>query len=95
MASETPDKPEQAPAAAPETETTAPDGGDMTMEGTAPATDAPADGGAPAAAGEEDDDKNPVAPGPELKLPTHKDVSLRELLNKMDDSAPIVSLYPH
>jgi transcription initiation factor TFIID subunit 10 len=33
---------------------------------------------------------NPVAIAPE-RLPTRKDVPLRELLNKIDDYAPIVS----
>lgn len=32
-----------------------------------------------------------IAPGPEPKLPTRKDMSLREFLAKMDDYAPIVS----
>lgn len=33
----------------------------------------------------------PIAPGQDLnKLPTRKDVSLREFLNKIDDYAPIV-----
>lgn len=36
------------------------------------------------------DEEDPVAPGPELRMPTRKDVSLRELLNKIDDYAPIV-----
>lgn len=31
-----------------------------------------------------------VAPVPESKLPTRKDASLKEFLNKMDDYAPIV-----
>lgn len=31
---------------------------------------------------------------PESRLPTHKDTSLKELLNKMDDYAPIVRLRP-
>ena len=39
-------------------------------------------------------EQDPVAPGPE-RLPTRKDVSLRELLNKIDDYAPVVrSLSP-
>lgn len=46
---------------------------------TQPTVDAPA--------AEEED---PVAPGPEPRMPTRKDVSLRELLNKIDDYAPIV-----
>ena len=33
----------------------------------------------------------PVAPLPEPRLPTRKDASLKEFLNKMDDYAPIVS----
>ncbi|KAL7931780.1 transcription initiation factor TFIID 23-30kDa subunit domain-containing protein [Trichoderma chlorosporum] len=34
---------------------------------------------------------DPIAPGPDLgKLPTRKDVSLREFLNKIDDYAPII-----
>lgn len=36
------------------------------------------------------EEEDPVAPGPELRMPTRKDVSLRELLNKIDDYAPIV-----
>lgn len=36
-----------------------------------------------------DAEQDPVAPGPE-RLPTRKDVSLRELLNKIDDYAPVV-----
>ncbi|KAL2759811.1 hypothetical protein ACRALDRAFT_1054225 [Sodiomyces alcalophilus JCM 7366] len=31
-----------------------------------------------------------IAPGPEPKLPTRKDMSLREFLTKMDDFAPII-----
>ena len=31
-----------------------------------------------------------IAPGPEPRLPTRKDVSLREFLAKMDEYAPIV-----
>lgn len=31
-----------------------------------------------------------VAPAPEPRLPTRKDTSLKEFLNKMDDYAPIV-----
>ncbi|KAF4119552.1 transcription initiation factor TFIID subunit 10 [Geosmithia morbida] len=88
MASEVPEKSDQVPAVDSVAETTtANDGGDINMEGTAApgaATDAPGGGGG------EDEERNPVAPGPELKLPTHKDVSLRELLHKMDDSAPII-----
>ena len=35
----------------------------------------------------------PIAPAPDLsKLPTRKDVSLREFLNKIDDYAPIVRI---
>jgi transcription initiation factor TFIID subunit 10 len=64
----------------------------------APASSAPAAGAAASA----DDatavpaaDVNPAtAPGLEPRLPTRKDVSLREFLNKMDDYAPIVSLPP-
>jgi transcription initiation factor TFIID subunit 10 len=32
----------------------------------------------------------PVPPLPESRLPTQKDASLKEFLNKMDDYAPIV-----
>jgi hypothetical protein len=35
----------------------------------------------------------PIAPADLSKLPTRKDVSLREFLNKIDDYAPIVCLY--
>lgn len=47
------------------------------------------------AEGEEEQDA--VAPPPmEPRMPTRKDVSLRELLSKMDDNAPIVSRhFPH
>jgi transcription initiation factor TFIID subunit 10 len=37
-----------------------------------------------------EEEPNPVAPAPEPKLPTRKDVSLKEFLSKMDDYAPIV-----
>jgi len=33
---------------------------------------------------------DPVAPAPDPRVPTKKDASLREFLNKMDDYAPIV-----
>ncbi len=39
-----------------------------------------------------EDEVDPLAPGPEPKLPTRKDASLKEFLSKMDDYAPIVSL---
>ena len=35
-----------------------------------------------------------AAPVPESKLPTRKDASLKEFLNKMDDYAPIVRRSP-
>lgn len=31
-----------------------------------------------------------VEPSPELRIPTQKDISLREFMSKMDDYAPIV-----
>lgn len=34
----------------------------------------------------------PAPPVPESRLPSRKDTSLREFLNKMDDYAPIVCL---
>lgn len=34
-------------------------------------------------------------PAPELKLPTRKDASLKDFLNKMDDYAPIVRIDFH
>ncbi len=37
-------------------------------------------------------DLNPIAPPPDPRVPTKKDASLREFLNKMDDYAPIVRL---
>ena len=40
------------------------------------------------------EEENPVAPPPEPRMPTRKDVSLRELLSKMDENAPIVRLSP-
>lgn len=41
----------------------------------------------------EEEEQDAVAPPPmEPRMPTRKDVSLRELLSKMDDNAPIVSL---
>lgn len=40
------------------------------------------------------EEEDPVAPGPEPRMPTRKDVSLRELLNKIDDYAPIVCHVP-
>jgi transcription initiation factor TFIID subunit 10 len=40
-------------------------------------------------------DEAPPAPTiPDSRLPTRKDVSLREFLNKMDDYAPIVRSSP-
>jgi transcription initiation factor TFIID subunit 10 len=35
-------------------------------------------------------DATAVPPAPETRLPTRKDASLKEFLNKMDDYAPIV-----
>ncbi|KAL6855558.1 hypothetical protein ACO1O0_006707 [Amphichorda felina] len=52
----------------------------------------PAASGVPAtqtSQGGPDAEQDPVAPGPE-RLPTRKDVSLRELLNKIDDYAPVI-----
>lgn len=53
---------------------------------------APAVQGAPSAeptAPAPDAEQNPVASVPD-RMPTRKDVSLRELLHKIDDYAPIV-----
>jgi transcription initiation factor TFIID subunit 10 len=50
--------------------------------GTQPTSEAAA-GGANASAA--------VLPAPESRLPTRKDASLKEFMNKMDDYAPIVS----
>lgn len=70
----------EAPGNTEKTPSVAPEGsGDTNMTNAPGAPDAP-----PA------EEENPVAPGPEPKLPTHKDVSLRELLHKMDDYSPIV-----
>ena len=38
-------------------------------------------------------EEDPVAPAPD-RVPTRKDVSLRELLHRIDDYAPIVNLAP-
>lgn len=38
------------------------------------------------------DDVEAPVPIPESRLPSRKDTSLREFLNKMDDYAPIVSV---
>lgn len=35
-----------------------------------------------------------IAPGPEPKLPSRKDASLKEFMGKMDDYAPIVCFLP-
>ncbi len=48
---------------------------------------------APPSAERQQEEINPVAPAPEPKLPAAKDVSLKEFLSKMDDYAPIVSLF--
>ena len=37
-----------------------------------------------------DEDVDPVAPAPDVKVPTQKDASLKDFLSKMDDYAPIV-----
>ncbi|PBP15716.1 transcription initiation factor IID, TAF10 subunit [Diplocarpon rosae] len=37
-----------------------------------------------------DDEIDHVAPGPDPKLPTRKDASLKDFLSKMDDYAPII-----
>lgn len=52
-------------------------------ESTDPAGPAPAPGADP-------NDPDPSAQLAEFRMPTRKDVSLRELLNKIDDYAPIV-----
>jgi transcription initiation factor TFIID subunit 10 len=45
--------------------------------------------------GQQEPEGEEVAPVPvEAKLPTRKDISLKEFLNKMDDYAPIVSTTP-
>lgn len=41
----------------------------------------------------DNEEQDPVAPAPEPKVPTRKDASLKEFLSKMDDYAPIVSLF--
>lgn len=68
---------------------TAPNSQETPATGAAPAGSAAAAGAAEAAA-----DGPPVpeavAPGPEPKAVTRKDMSLREFLTKMDDYAPIV-----
>ena len=58
-----------------------------------PSENPPETNNAPNGAQEEEaaDETAPVLPEP--KLPTHKDTSLKELLGKMDDYAPIVR-YP-
>jgi len=38
-----------------------------------------------------EEEVDPLAPAPEVKLPNRKDASLKEFLSKMDDYAPIVS----
>ncbi|KAI6248928.1 Transcription initiation factor TFIID subunit 10 [Erysiphe necator] len=43
-----------------------------------------------AATKEDYDEQNPLAPAPEPKLPSRKDISLREFLSKMNDYAPII-----
>ncbi|KAK8130534.1 hypothetical protein PG999_002914 [Apiospora kogelbergensis] len=45
-----------------------------------------------AQAAEEEEEVNPEPQ--EAKMPTRRDISLKEFLNKMDDYAPIVSPYP-
>lgn len=42
----------------------------------------------------QDEEIEPEAPEPEPKLPSRKDISLKEFLGKMDDYAPIVSNVP-
>ena len=37
-------------------------------------------------------DMDPVAPGPEPRVPSKKESSLREFISKMDDYAPIVGI---
>lgn len=55
------------------------DAPEKTTEQTSPAPEVPPTEEAP-----------PAPTVPESRLPTRKDVSLREFLNKMDDYAPIV-----
>jgi len=45
----------------------------------------------PATNGAQPEPEEPVPTIPESRLPTRKDTSLKEFLNKMDDYAPIVS----
>lgn len=70
--------------------TDAPEINDQT-QATAPPSSAPAPA-EPAAPGADPNDPEPAPQTAEIRMPTRKDVSLRELLNKIDDCAPIVCL---
>lgn len=48
----------------------------------------------PAAAQQADEEKSGYAPLVDPRLPTRKDTSLKDFLAKIDDYAPIVSVYP-
>jgi hypothetical protein len=62
-------------------------------QATVPPSSAP-DAAVPAAPGADPDDPDAAAqPAAEIRMPTRKDVSLRELLNKIDDCAPIVRFH--
>ncbi|POS85444.1 transcription initiation factor IID, partial [Erysiphe pulchra] len=39
---------------------------------------------------ENNEEQNPLAPAPEPKLPSRKDISLKDFLSKMNDYAPII-----
>jgi transcription initiation factor TFIID subunit 10 len=70
----------------------------ITEQAPAPASSAPGAGAAATAGGASAapaaDVNAATAAGLEPRLPTRKDVSLREFLNKMDDYAPIVCKPP-